>query len=302
MWMDGEMLLQKLFQCNELVGFILVKQLKWLTWSCSVKVFEDKWKCLMLRKVIPKNLLGVILPTEPIRQMGVCEVCHNLKHDWNVDDPERWSSLWTAISTLPCFSNGNTYPPSKWSFLQLKEKTGFHVEFSGGGVSFIPWKGAVHISSMALCHMAHCFQVTFLRFQLRCSAQALPGTSVWAPLVLAAVGHPNFPSFQEQCWNCPVPRCADLLPDLAVRSLSFPSVWAGEIWELCLCVGRRGAGVRGHQRCGVLLLHGREHGRGQRIRHRPAARQPLPRRLLTKVSLWSLLREGFSQLWTLLLI
>lgn len=184
MWMDGEMLLQKLFQCNELVGLILVKQLKWLTWSCSVKVFEDMWKCLMLRKVILINLLGVILPTEPIRQMGVCEAFQNLKHDWNVDHPERWSSLCIPMPTLPCFSQWKYLPSSKWSFLQLKEKTVgdfmWNLVLRKGSWCFLCSlkRGSPYFLHGTVSLMARCFQVTFLQFQLRCSFGA---GSIWAP-------------------------------------------------------------------------------------------------------------------------
>lgn len=56
--------------------------------------------------------------------------------------------MWTILNTVfPLDSHacpamllpmGNAYPPSKWLFLQLTEKTGgFHLEFSVGGESAV---------------------------------------------------------------------------------------------------------------------------------------------------------------------
>lgn len=243
---------------------------------------ENLWRYVKMphaEKSNPKNLLGVILPTESIRKMGVCEVCHNLEHDCNVDHPEWWSSLWIAM-LLPV---GIPTLPPNGCFYGIYRDFMWNLVLGEGLRCFLcSWKkDSPHFLHGTVSLMARCSQVTFLWFQPRRSPQALHGSS-WAPKL-------PFP-WRAGCETAPYPGAPSSF--WTPVAWVFPLFSAGEARELRLCVGRGGAGVRGHQRRGVLLLHGRQHCRGQGIRHRPAARQPLPRRLLTKVSLWS--RRGSS--------
>ena len=125
-------------------GFIVVKQLKWLTWSCCMKVFEDMWKCFMLRKIIPKNLVGMILPTIMHRAQKTNGCSRRLRQ------PEAWLKCgpsWMVVFHL----DSHAYPPTllpMWTptfplngcFYSSKKRLsgGFGVEFSidGGSLMF----------------------------------------------------------------------------------------------------------------------------------------------------------------------
>lgn len=163
---------------------------------------------------------------------------------------------------------------------QRKNSGGFNVEFSvGGGTVVFPLFPEKGQSRFPLWHWWH------IIFRFSRGAQPKPHVApgsghLWCWQQLGT--QTSVPVKNRLCWNCPISRgtwqCIVWV---------FPVFATGETRELRLCVGRSSAGVRGHQWRGVLLLHSREHRGWQRIRHRPAARQPLQRRLLTKVSLWS---------------
>lgn len=219
---------------------------------------------------------------------------------WSLSQLGAWLKCgpsWTVVFPL----NSHAYPamllpmgiptlPLNGFFFTARRKNseGFHVEFSVGGRTvvfplllekgqsiFPPW----HCVADGTFFPGHLSSV---------SAEALSPSPAWHQH-LAAAGHPNFTSLKEQTCaeTAPFPSALSSFQTWQPVAWAFPPSVAGEIRELRFCVGRGGAGVRGHQRRGVLLLHGREHCGGQRIRDRPAARQPLPRHLLTKVSLWS---------------
>lgn len=139
------------------------------------------------------------------------------------------SSLWIAMPALPCFSQWNAYPPSKWLFLQLTEKTGgFHLEFSVGGESVVfplfPEKGQ---SVFPPWHCVNGWHVVFRSHFFSFSQGAQPKL-----LTVPVSGHlwcwqqlGTKTSHPLKSWNCPISRSTDLLLDLKVLSLSFSSAW-----------------------------------------------------------------------------
>lgn len=114
------------------------------------------------------------------------------------------SSLWIAMPALPCFSQWECLPSLQMVVFTAHRKNsgGFNLELSVGGESavfplFPKKRDNPYFFHGTVSLVACCFQVTILQFQPRCLAQAPHGTSVWAPLVLAAAGHQNLTSFKE---------------------------------------------------------------------------------------------------------
>lgn len=216
---------------------------------------------------------------------------------------------------LPCHAspNGNTYFPSKWSFLQLQENTVGDFMWNlvlGEG----PWcflysleMGSPYFLHGTASLMTRCFQVTFLQFQPRCSAQALHGTTVWHLWCWQQLGtHTSLPLKSILCWNRPISRCTDLLLDSAVHSLSFSCVchrWNMGTMPLC-----------GTQRCWSTWPSTTRSAPSTRWGTRwrtEGTGSPCSTAAPTETSSHKgrpleqeeqVLRESFSQLWTRLLI
>lgn len=69
-----------------------------------------------------------------------------------------------------------------------------------------------------------------------------------------------------------------------VQTHVLPSRSPGEVRPFRFRLGRSSAGVHRQQRRGLLLLHREQQRTGPRLRHRHAAREPLPGHFLPKVS------------------
>lgn len=160
------------------------------------------WKLFTLRKIIPKKLVGVILPTvmHRIQKTNECWWCLQQLEAWLKRGPSR---------TMVFHLDSHAYPPTLLpigipTFLKMVVFTTQRENLGGGGKF-----------STCLFHFCwgtlpkhHTVPVTV---HLLC--WQLLGTKI------------SLPVKNSLCWNCHILRCTDLLLHLAVHGLRSSSVY-----------------------------------------------------------------------------